>query len=111
MREMEAQAEAPIGRRGLPLRVKLPATLAIVTAITLAACGTAGLSRERQALERMALIAGNSTATFLTRNAAVLAADNAGLAADQQDWSALQAFAVTAGRDAGIRVSPFGHDG
>lgn len=102
-REIEAQADAPTGRRGLPLRVKLPATLAIVTAITLAACGTAGLSREQQALERMALIAGNSTATFLTRNAAVLAADNAGLAADQQDWSALQAFAVTAGRDAGIR--------
>lgn len=102
-REIDAQAEAPPGRRGLPIRIKLPAVLAAVTAVTLAACGTAGLSRERLALERMALISGNSTATFLTRNAAVLAADNAGLAADQQDWSALQAFAVTAGRDAGIR--------
>jgi serine/threonine-protein kinase len=102
-REIEAQGERRTGRRGLPLRVKLPAILAAVTAVTLAACGSVGLSRERSALERMALIAGNSTATFLTRNAAVLAADNAGLAADQQDWSALQAFATTAGRDAGIR--------
>jgi serine/threonine-protein kinase len=102
-REIESQGEARSGRRGLPLRVKLPAVLAAVTALTLAVCVSLGLARERSALERMALSAGSSTATFLTRNAAVLAADNAGLAPDQQDWSALQAFAMTAGRDAGIR--------
>lgn len=102
-REIDAQKEAPAGRRGLSLRIKLPAVLAAVTAVALAICVSAGLSRERAALERMALIAGNSTATFLTRNAAVLAADNAGLAADRQDWSAVQAFAATAGKDAGIR--------
>lgn len=102
-REIDAQTESAPGRRGVSLRIKLPAVLAAVTAVTLAACGTMGLSRERLALERMAMIAGNSTATFLTRNAAVLAADNAGLAAEQQDWSALQAFAMTAGKDAGIR--------
>lgn len=103
VREIEGQVEAQTGRRGLPLRIKLPAVLAAVTALTLTICASLGLVRERSALERMALSAGSSTATFLTRNAAVLAADNAGLAADQQDWSALQAFAVTAGRDAGIR--------
>lgn len=102
-REIAAQIEAPVGRRGIPLRVKLPATLALVTALTLYACITFGLSRERHALERMAIVAGTSTATFLTSNAAVLAADNAGLPIDQQDWSALQAFAVSAGRDSGIR--------
>ncbi|URW75113.1 protein kinase [Sphingomonas donggukensis] len=102
-REIAAQGEAPAGRRGVPLKVKLPATLALVTALTLGACISFGLARERQALERMALVSGNSTATFLTSNAAVLAADNAGLPADQQDWSALQAFAVSAGRDSGIR--------
>lgn len=102
-REIAAHTDAPAGRRGLPLKLKLPATLAVVTALSLSACITFGLSRERAALERMAIVAGNSTATFLTRNAAVLAADNAGLPADQQDWSALQAFAVSAGRDSGIR--------
>ncbi|WBH15040.1 serine/threonine-protein kinase [Sphingomonas radiodurans] len=102
-REIAARTEAPVGRRGIPLRFKLPATLAVVTALTLSACITFGLSHERKALERMAIVAGRSTATFLTNNAAVLAADNAGLPADQQDWSALQAFAVSAGRDSGIR--------
>ena len=102
-REIAAQTEAPVGRRGIPLRIKLPAILAAVTALTLTACIDFGLSREREALERMALISGSSTATFLTSNAAVLAADNAGLPVDQQDWSALQAFALSAGRDSGLR--------
>lgn len=102
-REIAAQSDAPVGRRGLPLRIKLPATLAAVTAISLFVCISFGLDRERQALERMAIISGTSTAKFLTSNAAVLAADNAGLPADQQDWSALQAFAVSASRDSGIR--------
>lgn len=102
-REIAAHGDAPVGRRGIPLLIKLPATLALVTALTMSACITFGLSRERQALERMAIVAGNSTATFLTSNAAVLAADNAGLPTDQQDWSSLQAFAISAGRDSGIR--------
>ncbi len=44
-----------------------------------------------------------STAAFVTNNAAVLAAENAGLPAEQQDWSALQAFAVSASQDPAIR--------
>lgn len=102
-REIANQIEAGPGRRGVPLRLKLPVVLAVVTAFTLAICASIGLARERAALERMALVAGSSTATFLTHNAAVLAADNAGLPANEQDWSALQAFATSAARDAGIR--------
>ena len=102
-REIAAQKEAVGGRRGVSLRFKLPLALALVTAVALSVCVTAGLSRERDALERMAISSGNSTAAFVTNNAAVLAADNAGLPADQQDWSALQAFAVSAAHDAGIR--------
>ncbi|WP_097065079.1 serine/threonine-protein kinase [Sphingomonas guangdongensis] len=102
-REIAAQAEAPIGRRGLPLRVKLPAALALVTALALSACILFGLQREKDALERLAIAAGSTTATFVTQNAAVLAADNAGLPAEQQDWSALQAFAAAAARDNTIR--------
>lgn len=102
-REIAAQQESVGGRRGVSLRFKLPLALALVTATALFACVTAGLSRERQALERMAINSGNSTAAFVTNNAAVLAAENAGLPADEQDWSALQAFAVSASRDASIR--------
>lgn len=102
-REIAAQQESAAGRRGLALRFKLPAALALVTAAALAICVTAGLARERETLERMAISSGNSTAAFVTSNAAVLAADNAGLPADQQDWSALQAFAASAGRDPSIR--------
>lgn len=102
-RERQATADAAPARRGLPLRVKLPLTLCAVTAAALIASVTSILSRERDALEHMAIVSGNSIAAFVTGNAAVLAADNAGLPTEQQDWSALQAFVVTAARDQGIR--------
>jgi len=102
-REIAAQGEKPAGRRGLSLRIKLPLALAAVTAAALVACVTTTLGRERQTLEHMAIVSGKSTAAFVTNNAAVLAAENAGLPADQQDWSALQAFAVSASRDPAIR--------
>jgi serine/threonine-protein kinase len=103
VREIAAQQEMPAGRRGLSFRIKLPLALALVTAAALFACVTSTLSRERQTLEHMAITSGNSIASFVTNNAAVLAAENAGLSAEQQDWSALQAFAVTASRDPEIR--------
>ena len=102
-REITAMQEKPSGKRGFSLRVKLPLALATVTAIALFACVITTLGRERQTLEHMAIVSGRSTASFVTNNAAVLAAENAGLPADQQDWSALQAFAVSAGRDPAIR--------
>ena len=102
-RELAAHEEAPGTRRGLSLRIKLPLALALVTAAALVACVTTTLSREQRALEHMAITSGGSIAAFVTNNAAVLAAENAGLGADQQDWSALQAFATTAARDPAIR--------
>lgn len=102
-RETAALGEKPVGRRGLSLRIKLPLGLALVTAGALGACLTWTLAGERRALEHMAIGSGATTASFVTNNVAVLAADNAGLAADQQDWSALQAFAVTASRDPSVR--------
>ncbi|MEO5938525.1 MAG: protein kinase [Sphingomonas sp.] len=102
-REIAAQGDKPAGKRGLPLRIKLPLALAAVTAAALAVCVTTTLGRERQTLEHMAIVSGKSTAVFVTNNAAVLAAENAGLPADQQDWSALQAFAVSASKDPAIR--------
>lgn len=102
-REIAAQQEVPAGRRGLSLRVKLPLALASVTALALGVCVSSTLARERQTLDHMAITSGNSIAAFVTNNAAVIAADNAGLPAEQQDWSALQAFAVTASRDPQVR--------
>ncbi|MDB5687796.1 MAG: serine/threonine protein kinase [Rhizorhabdus sp.] len=102
-REIAAHSDMPLVRRGLPLRVKLPLTLALVTALALVICVTGMLSRERRTLEHIAIMSGSSSAAFITNNAAVLAAENAGLPSEQQDWSALQAFVVSASRDQGIR--------
>lgn len=102
-REIGAGRDALPFRRGLPLRLKLPLALVGVTALTLGGSVWAIQGRERLALEHMAVVSGETIATFVTGNAAVTAADNAGLPPEQQDWSALQAFAVTAARDRGVR--------
>ena len=102
-REVSAQQELSGSRRGLSLRAKLPLGLALLTGISLLLCVTFTLNRERQTLERMAISTGSSTASFVTNNASVLMAENAGLPFPDQDWSALQAFAVTAVRDPEIR--------
>ncbi|WP_374943429.1 protein kinase [Sphingomonas sp.] len=102
MRESAAMTEVPT-RRGVSLRVKLPLALVGVTAVALVASVSLVLGREQRTLEHMAIVSGSSIAAFVTGNAAVLAADNAGLAPEQQDWSALQAFVANAARDQGIR--------
>jgi tRNA A-37 threonylcarbamoyl transferase component Bud32 len=102
-REIVAHDDKPGAKRGLALRFKLPLTLAVVTAAALLACTTTTLARERRTLEQMAITSGGSIASFVTNNAAVVAAENAGLGANEQDWSALQAFATTAARDPEIR--------
>lgn len=102
-RELAATAEAPATRRGLSLRIKLPLALVVLTAVALAASVSTILAREQRTLEHMAIVSGSSIAAFVTGNSAVLAADNAGLDAAQQDWTSLQAFVTTAARDQGIR--------
>jgi serine/threonine-protein kinase len=102
-REITATTEAAPGRRGLPLRIKLPLALVSVTAIALVASVSSILERQQHTLEHMAIVSGGSIAAFMTGNTAVLAADNAGLAPDQQDWTALQAFVASASRDPEIR--------
>ncbi len=61
------------------------------------------LDRQEHALEHMAVVSGSSITAFITSNAAVLAADNAGLPPEQQDWAPLQAFVDTAAQDTGVR--------
>ena len=104
-RELHDLASEPVvARRGLPLRIKLPLALFAVTAIALVLSVTAILQRQTATLEHMATVSGGSIAAFVTNNASVLAADNAGLPIDQQDWTPLQAFVAVAARDAGVRT-------
>lgn len=102
-REIFDASEASPTRRGLSLRFKLPLALFAVTALALAACVYTILEREQRALEHMAAVSGNSIAAFVTGNAAVAAADNAGLPPAEQDWAPLQAFVTAAAQDAGVR--------
>ncbi len=99
-REWEAvSADESVRRRGLTLRIKVPLMLAATTALALAGSVAMVLDRQEHALERMAVASGASITAFVTSNAAVLAADNAGLPLDQQDWAPLQAFVDTTGHE------------
>jgi eukaryotic-like serine/threonine-protein kinase len=100
---MAVTVDRPVARRGLSIRVKLPLVLVALTAVALFASISPILSRQQRTLEHMAITSGASIAGFVTSNAAVLAADNAGLPAEQQDWAPLQAFVTSAARDQGIR--------
>ncbi|BBC73646.1 serine/threonine protein kinase [Altererythrobacter sp. B11] len=103
-REIHAAGEAPGGRRGLTLRVKLPLALVAVTALALFACMQLIWSRQEAALESMAAVAGESIAAFVAGNAAVVAADNAGLPPQEQDWTSVQAFVASATQDQEVRA-------
>jgi len=96
-------ADDTVARRGLSLRVKLPLVLVGITLIALLFSISTILSRQQHALEHMAITSGETIATFVTKNAAVLVADNAGLPPAEQDWAPLQAFVAAAAQDSGVR--------
>lgn len=103
-RESAALAtEDAVTRRGLSLRVKLPLALVSITLVALLLSISTILTRQQRALEHMAIASGETIATFVTKNAAVLLADNAGLPPEQQDWAPLQAFVTAASQDGGVR--------
>jgi len=103
-REIAAlSAEDTVTRRGLSLRAKLPLALISITLIALMLSITTIQARQQRALEHMAITSGETIATFVTKNAAVLLADNAGLPPEQQDWAPLQAFVTAASQDGGVR--------
>jgi serine/threonine-protein kinase len=102
-RELAAlSAEDTVVRRGVSLRIKLPLVLVSITLIALVLSTSLIMSRQKRALEHMAITSGETIATFVTKNAAVLVADNAGLPAPEQDWAPLQAFVAAAAQDSGI---------
>lgn len=96
-------ADDHVPRRGLSIRVKLPLALVGITLAVLVLSISAVLARQQRALEHMAITSGETIATFVSKNAAVLLADNAGLPPEQQDWAPLQAFVAAAGQEGGVR--------
>ncbi|HTM96704.1 MAG TPA: protein kinase, partial [Croceibacterium sp.] len=102
-RELRAVRDPRKARRGLSLRVKLPLALVAVTAVALFFSVQAIIGRQQRALEHMAATSGNSIIAFVTGNAAVVAADNAGRPAGQQDWTPVQAFVESASQDDGVQ--------
>jgi eukaryotic-like serine/threonine-protein kinase len=102
-RELAAHGERVPARRGLPLRLKLLILMASVTALVLAGSVASVLSRQEQTLQRMAILSGTSISDFVTRNVGVLFAENAGLPAEEQDWTTLQAFVSSAAKDTEVR--------
>ncbi|RHW16951.1 HAMP domain-containing protein [Sphingomonas gilva] len=102
-RELDAiTADEPVKRRGLALKVKLPLILGAATAGALALSTSMVLDRQSETLERMTLTSGSSITGFVTSNAAVYAASNAGLPPEMQDWVPLQAFVATAVRNENV---------
>lgn len=102
-REIAAQGEQLPARRGLPLRLKLLLAMASVTGIILTGSVASVLSRQQHTLERIAIVSGSSISDFVTRNSGLMFAENAGLAAPEQDWTALQAYVASASKDPQIR--------
>jgi eukaryotic-like serine/threonine-protein kinase len=96
-------AEDSVTRRGLSLRFKLPLALVSITLVALLLSISTILTRQQHALEHMAIASGETIATFVTKNAAVSLADNAGLPPEEQDWTPLQAFVAAASQDGGVR--------
>ena len=102
-RELEAlTADEPVRRRGLALKVKLPLILGTATATALGVSTMMVLDRQSETLEAMTLTSGSSITGFITGNAAVYAAENAGMPPAMQDWVPLQAFVATAARDGNV---------
>ncbi len=99
-REIAALEERGSARRGgIPLRFKLPLVMGLMTGLALLAAINFLWDRQSRALEQMAIASGNGIAQFVTSNAGVTMADNAGLPPGEQDWTALRAFVQAATRN------------
>ena len=89
--------------RNLPLQLRLALTMAAVTALALTLSISLVLKREHEALQQMALTSGAAIASFVASNAALSAAENAALPADQRDWLPVRAFVKAAAADPNIQ--------
>lgn len=104
LRAIEVQAEEGEERaRYLPIQVRQTLIMAAITAAVLLASVGLVLNRQDKAMQHMALSSGSAIASFVASNAALTAADNATLPADQRDWMPVAAFVRAASSDPNIR--------
>ena len=107
---LEAAAAADRRRLSLPMRAAL--VISAVTALALTVGIGAVLDKQYAAMERVAITSGSSIVSFVASNAALTAAENAMLPADQRDWLPVQAFISTASTDRNVtQMVVADHDG
>ena len=107
-----AGAEAEMRQSYLPIQVRLPILLGIITALLLGGAIWTVLSRQYESMEKVALASGNAISSFVASNAALRAVENATLPVAQQDWAPVEAFVRSASDDPTIRrIVVVGADG
>ena len=98
--------------KSLPIQVRLPILLALITALVLGAAIWTVLTKQYRAMEQVALASGNAISAFVASNAGLRAVENATLAVPQQDWAPVEAFVRAASKDSNIRrIIVVGADG
>jgi HAMP domain-containing protein/tRNA A-37 threonylcarbamoyl transferase component Bud32 len=104
--QREKQAYAAMLAEGARRRLPLPAKLALgttaITAVVLAIGVSIVIDKQQHAMERVALASGSSIVSFVAANAALSAAENLALPAEQRDWLPAQAFVTTASADPNV---------
>jgi serine/threonine protein kinase/HAMP domain-containing protein len=91
-REIGNEAPAVSVRRALPLPVRMSLMMGTITAVVLLVSIGGVLHRQDEAMRRMAISSGTAITAFIANSAALTAADNATLPADQRDWMPVEAF-------------------
>ncbi len=105
-------AEAGARPAYLPIQVRLPIMLAVITALLLGAAIGTVLTRQYASMEKVAVASGDAISSFVASNAALRAVENATLPAAQQDWLPVEAFVRSASDDPTIRrIVVIGADG
>ncbi len=107
-----AGAEEEVRHSYIPIQVRLPIILALITALLLGAAIWTVLTRQYESMEKVALASGNAISSFVASNAALRAVENATLPSAQQDWAPVEAFVRSASEDPTIRrIVVVGADG
>ncbi len=96
-------AEATSRPSYLPIQVRLPVTLGVITAVVLGVAIFTVLTRQYAAMQKVALASGNAISSFVASNAALRAVENSTLPTGQQDWVPVEAFVRSASADPTIR--------
>lgn len=99
-----ALAESDRTHRNLPLQVRMTLVMAAITSVVLLGAVGLVLNRQDKAMQEMVLTSGTAITSFVASNAALTAADNAGLPPEERDWAPVAAFVRAASHDPNVRA-------